>query len=147
MKTSSEVGMEKWTAHVKSFGLGNFLGSDLPTGTPGKVSIPCFVHGGVVVHIGQEDGGFEDVCFVGVAFFKPAVDLCQNVFGLGFGIGFGIFGNHAGEEDESSRADGFGVAFGRTEVSDIHLIFLEVGAHGAFCPVIGFRFSDWVGTR
>ena len=37
MKTSSEVGMEKWTAHVKSFGLGNFLGSDLPTGTPGKV--------------------------------------------------------------------------------------------------------------
>ena len=37
MKTPSEVGMEKWTAHVKSFGLGNFLGSDLPTGTPGKV--------------------------------------------------------------------------------------------------------------
>lgn len=37
MKTSSEVGMEKWTAHVKSFGLGNFLGSDLPTGTSGKV--------------------------------------------------------------------------------------------------------------
>lgn len=36
MKTSSEVGMEKWTAHVKSFGLGNFLGSDLPTGTPGR---------------------------------------------------------------------------------------------------------------
>ena len=37
MKTTSEVGMEKWTAHLKSFGLGDFLGSDLPTGTPGKV--------------------------------------------------------------------------------------------------------------
>lgn len=33
----SAVGMERWTAHVKSFGLGSFLGSDFPTGRAGKV--------------------------------------------------------------------------------------------------------------
>ena len=37
MKTSSAVGMDKWNAHVRSFGLGGFLGCDLPTGRAGKV--------------------------------------------------------------------------------------------------------------
>ena len=37
MRTTSAVGMEQWNAHVRSFGLGGFLGSDLPTGRPGKV--------------------------------------------------------------------------------------------------------------
>ena len=37
MKTSSAVGMDKWNAHVRSFGLGSFLGADLPTGRAGKV--------------------------------------------------------------------------------------------------------------
>lgn len=37
MKTTSAVGMDKWNAHVRSFGLGGFLGSDLPTGRAGKV--------------------------------------------------------------------------------------------------------------
>ncbi len=31
------VGMDIWSKHVKSFGLGGFLGSDFPTGRPGKV--------------------------------------------------------------------------------------------------------------
>lgn len=37
MRTSSQVGMDQWNKHVRSFGLGGFLGSDLPTGRPGKV--------------------------------------------------------------------------------------------------------------
>lgn len=37
MKTTSAVGMDKWNAHVRSFGLGGFLGADLPTGRAGKV--------------------------------------------------------------------------------------------------------------
>lgn len=37
MKTTSAIGMDKWNAHVRSFGLGGFLGSDLPTGRAGKV--------------------------------------------------------------------------------------------------------------
>ena len=37
MKTTSAVGMDKWNAHVRSFGLGGFLGCDLPTGRTGKV--------------------------------------------------------------------------------------------------------------
>lgn len=37
MKTTSAVGMDKWNAHVRSFGLGSFLGADLPTGRAGKV--------------------------------------------------------------------------------------------------------------
>ena len=37
MKTTSAVGMDKWNAHVRSFGLGDFLGADLPTGRAGKV--------------------------------------------------------------------------------------------------------------
>ena len=37
MKTTSAVGMDKWNAHVRSFGLGGFLGCDLPTGRAGKV--------------------------------------------------------------------------------------------------------------
>lgn len=31
------VGMDAWNKHVRSFGLGGFLGSDFPTGRPGKV--------------------------------------------------------------------------------------------------------------
>ncbi|MFK8267646.1 penicillin-binding protein 2 [Capnocytophaga cynodegmi] len=31
------VGMDTWSKHVKSFGLGSFLGSDFPTGRPGKI--------------------------------------------------------------------------------------------------------------
>ncbi|CEN34863.1 penicillin-binding protein 2 [Capnocytophaga cynodegmi] len=31
------VGMDAWSKHVKSFGLGSFLGSDFPTGRPGKI--------------------------------------------------------------------------------------------------------------
>ena len=37
MKTTSAIGMNKWNAHVRSFGLGGFLGCDLPTGRAGKV--------------------------------------------------------------------------------------------------------------
>ena len=37
MKTTSAVGMDKWNTHVRSFGLGGFLGCDLPTGRAGKV--------------------------------------------------------------------------------------------------------------
>ena len=37
MRTTSAVGMDKWNAHVRSFGLGGFLGCDLPTGRAGKV--------------------------------------------------------------------------------------------------------------
>ena len=33
----ASIGMDKWSAHVKSFGLGNFLGYDLPTGRPGLI--------------------------------------------------------------------------------------------------------------
>lgn len=35
-KTSKE-GMDAWSKHVKSFGMGNFLGYDLPTGRPGHI--------------------------------------------------------------------------------------------------------------
>ena len=37
MKPTSAIGMDKWNAHVRSFGLGGFLGCDLPTGRAGKV--------------------------------------------------------------------------------------------------------------
>lgn len=32
-----QEGMNTWNAHLESFGLGNFLGSDLETGRPGKI--------------------------------------------------------------------------------------------------------------
>ncbi|SDS51263.1 penicillin-binding protein 2 [Gramella sp. MAR_2010_147] len=32
-----QEGMDTWNAHLESFGLGNFLGSDLETGRPGKI--------------------------------------------------------------------------------------------------------------
>ncbi len=32
-----QEGMDVWEKHLKSFGFGNFLGNDLPTGRPGKV--------------------------------------------------------------------------------------------------------------
>lgn len=34
---SSKEGMDVWHSHVKSFGLGDFLGYDLPAGRPGKI--------------------------------------------------------------------------------------------------------------
>ena len=34
---TSREGMTVWTDHMKSFGLGNYLGYDLPTGKPGKI--------------------------------------------------------------------------------------------------------------
>lgn len=34
---SPQKGMDVWESHVRSFGLGDFLGNDLPTGRPGKV--------------------------------------------------------------------------------------------------------------
>lgn len=35
-KTTDE-GMDVWEKHMKSFGLGNYLGTDLPTGRPGRI--------------------------------------------------------------------------------------------------------------
>jgi len=35
--TSTDEGMDAWERHMKSFGLGNFLGTDLPTGAPGRI--------------------------------------------------------------------------------------------------------------
>ncbi|MDT0606762.1 penicillin-binding protein 2 [Croceitalea rosinachiae] len=35
-KTTDE-GMDAWEKHMKSFGLGNYLGTDLPTGAPGRI--------------------------------------------------------------------------------------------------------------
>ncbi len=35
-KTTDE-GMDVWEKHIKSFGLGNYLGSDIPTGAPGRI--------------------------------------------------------------------------------------------------------------
>lgn len=34
---NSRVGLERWSEHVKSFGLGKFLGNDLPTGRRGNI--------------------------------------------------------------------------------------------------------------
>ena len=34
---SAEEGMNQWEKHIKSFGLGNYLGYDLPNGSPGLV--------------------------------------------------------------------------------------------------------------
>jgi penicillin-binding protein 2 len=34
---SSEAGIDAWVKHMKSFGLGEFLGTDLPTGAPGRI--------------------------------------------------------------------------------------------------------------
>jgi len=35
-KTTDE-GMDAWEKHMKSFGLGNYLGTDMPTGRPGRI--------------------------------------------------------------------------------------------------------------
>lgn len=35
--TNATIGMNNWSNHVKSFGLGNYLGYDLPTGNPGLI--------------------------------------------------------------------------------------------------------------
>lgn len=34
---STDEGMDVWEKHMKSFGLGNYLGTDLPTGRPGRI--------------------------------------------------------------------------------------------------------------
>ena len=34
---TTDEGMDVWSSHMKSFGLGNYLGYDLPTGRPGRV--------------------------------------------------------------------------------------------------------------
>lgn len=34
---TTDKGMEVWEKHVKSFGLGDYLGTDLPTGRPGRI--------------------------------------------------------------------------------------------------------------
>ena len=39
---NSKVGMQKWNKHVKSFGLGNYLGYDLPAGRRGAVPDSSF---------------------------------------------------------------------------------------------------------
>lgn len=35
--TNASLGMDKWSNHAKSFGLGNYLGYDLPSGQPGLI--------------------------------------------------------------------------------------------------------------
>ncbi|MBT8321829.1 MAG: penicillin-binding protein 2 [Eudoraea sp.] len=35
--TTTDEGMDVWEKHIKSFGLGNYLGYDLPTGRPGRI--------------------------------------------------------------------------------------------------------------
>lgn len=34
---TTDEGMDVWEKHMKSFGLGNYLGTDLPTGRPGRI--------------------------------------------------------------------------------------------------------------
>ncbi|MBT8237981.1 MAG: penicillin-binding protein 2 [Croceitalea sp.] len=34
---TTDKGMDVWEKHMKSFGLGNYLGTDLPTGQPGRI--------------------------------------------------------------------------------------------------------------
>ena len=34
---NSDAGLEAWVSHMKSFGLGDYLGTDLPTGAPGRI--------------------------------------------------------------------------------------------------------------
>lgn len=35
--TTTDEGMDVWERHIKSFGLGGYLGTDLPTGRPGRI--------------------------------------------------------------------------------------------------------------
>ena len=35
--STTDEGMDVWEKHMKSFGLGNYLGTDLPTGAPGRI--------------------------------------------------------------------------------------------------------------
>lgn len=39
---TTDEGMDVWEKHMKSFGLGNFLGTDLPTGAPGRIPDKAF---------------------------------------------------------------------------------------------------------
>jgi len=41
-QTSPKTGMDVWSKHVKSFGLGNYLGVDLPVGNKGRVPNGAF---------------------------------------------------------------------------------------------------------
>lgn len=34
---TTDEGMDVWEKHIKSFGLGNYLGTDMPTGRPGRI--------------------------------------------------------------------------------------------------------------
>ena len=39
---TTDEGMDVWEKHMKSFGLGNYLGVDLPTGAPGRIPDKAF---------------------------------------------------------------------------------------------------------
>ncbi|MEM6540271.1 MAG: penicillin-binding transpeptidase domain-containing protein, partial [Bacteroidota bacterium] len=39
---TTDEGMDAWEKHMKSFGLGNYLGVDLPTGRPGRIPDKAF---------------------------------------------------------------------------------------------------------
>lgn len=39
---TTDEGMDVWEKHIKSFGLGNYLGTDLPTGRPGRIPGKAF---------------------------------------------------------------------------------------------------------
>ncbi len=39
---NSKIGIENWSKHAKSFGLGNYLGYDLPSGQPGRIPDSTF---------------------------------------------------------------------------------------------------------
>jgi len=39
---TTDEGMDVWEKHMKSFGLGNYLGVDLPTGAPGRIPNKAF---------------------------------------------------------------------------------------------------------
>ncbi len=39
---NAKIGIENWSKHAKSFGLGNYLGYDLPSGQPGRIPDSIF---------------------------------------------------------------------------------------------------------
>ncbi|MEM9000164.1 MAG: penicillin-binding transpeptidase domain-containing protein [Bacteroidota bacterium] len=39
---TTDEGMDVWEKHMKSFGLGNYLGTDVPTGRPGRIPSKAF---------------------------------------------------------------------------------------------------------
>ncbi|MBT8322885.1 MAG: penicillin-binding protein 2 [Eudoraea sp.] len=42
---TTDEGMDVWEKHIKSFGLGNYLGYDLPTGRPGRIPSKSYYDG------------------------------------------------------------------------------------------------------